>query len=207
MKENKANKQLLVSARACKGREAKPIWLCVRTGLSCTVRVHDMDVSVPVAEPIFKLLAGPTRHPAPWFWPRTHGGDRHGTMEGYPCTEDVCIGRWTRAYTARVHQLHHASSTRSSLSYMWYLWILTKAMIVLCLLSHPITNKAYVKFISVETGHTYLHNIYCKVKQWIQGEVSHTIKSRCACVWNDGCIWWLIIILLCSLRTYLLSET
>lgn len=114
MKENKANKQLLVSGRACKGREAKPIWLCVRTGLSCTVHVHDTDMSVPVMEHIFKIPAGPTRHLAPWFRPRTYGGDCHGTMEGYPRIEDVCISRSTRAYMARVHQLHHASSTRSS---------------------------------------------------------------------------------------------
>ena len=51
---------------------------------------------------------------------------------------------------------------------------------------------------------TYWHCIYCKVKQWIQRELSHTIKSRCACVWN---IWWLILILLCSLKTNLSFET
>ena len=36
----------------------------------------------------------------------------------------------------------------------------------------------------------------------------HTIKSRCACVWN---IWWIYmvanLILLCSLKTYLSFET
>ena len=30
----------------------------------------------------------------------------------------------------------------------------------------------------------YLQYIYCKVKPRIQRELSHTIKSRCACVWN-----------------------
>lgn len=74
--------------------------------------------------------------------------------------------------------------TLSNLSYMWYLWILTKAIMVLCLLSHHITNKAYVEFIGGKTVHTYLQGIYCKVKQWVQRELSHTMKSRSACVWN-----------------------
>ena len=47
----------------------------------------------------------------------------------------------------------------------------------------------------------YLQYKYCKVKPRIQRELSHTIKSRCACVWN---IWWIymvaILILLCSLQ-------
>ena len=47
--------------------------------------------------------------------------------------------------------------------------------------------------------------IYCKVKQQIQRELSHIIKSRCACV------WWIYmvvnLILLCSLKTYLSFET
>jgi hypothetical protein len=38
----------------------------------------------------------------------------------------------------------------------------------------------------------YLRYIYCKVKPRIQRELSHTIKSRCACVWMYcGYIWWL----------------
>ena len=50
--------------------------------------------------------------------------------------------------------------------------------------------------------------IYHKVKQWIQRELSHTIKSRCAYVWiYGGYIWWLILILLCSLIAYLSFET
>jgi hypothetical protein len=54
------------------------------------------------------------------------------------------------------------------------------------------TTKAYVKFIGREKARTYLQSIYCKVKQWIQRELSHTIKSRCACVWMyGGYIWWL----------------
>jgi hypothetical protein len=44
------------------------------------------------------------------------------------------------------------------------------------------TTKAYVEFIGREKARTYLQCIYCKVKQWIQRELSHTIKSRCACV-------------------------
>jgi hypothetical protein len=75
--------------------------------------------------------------------------------------------------------------TLSSLSICGILWILTKAIMILCLLSHPIT-KAYVELIGMETAHTYLQSIYCKVKQWIQRELSHTIKSRCAYVWIYG---------------------
>jgi hypothetical protein len=34
--------------------------------------------------------------------------------------------------------------------------------------------------------------ICCKVKPQIQRELSHTIKSICACIWMyDGYIWWL----------------
>ena len=72
-------------------------------------------------------------------------------------------------------------------------------------------TKAYVELIGVEIACTYLQYmqyIYCKVKQWIQRELSHTVKSRCECVWmNGGYIWWLILILLCSLKTYLSFET
>ena len=50
------------------------------------------------------------------------------------------------------------------------------------------TTKAYVVFIGREKARTYLQFIYCKVKPRIQKELNHTIKSRCACVWN---IWWL----------------
>jgi hypothetical protein len=46
------------------------------------------------------------------------------------------------------------------------------------------TTKAYVEFIGREKVKTYLQYIYCKVKQRIQRELSHTIKSRCACVWT-----------------------
>jgi hypothetical protein len=45
------------------------------------------------------------------------------------------------------------------------------------------TTKAYVEFIGRKKARAYLQCIYCKVKQWIQRELSHTIKSRCACVW------------------------
>ena len=51
-----------------------------------------------------------------------------------------------------------------------------------CALSLP-TTKAYVEFIDREKARVYLQCIYCKVKQRIQRELSHTIKSRCACVW------------------------
>ena len=44
------------------------------------------------------------------------------------------------------------------------------------------TTKAYVEFIGREKVRAYLQCIYCKVKQRIQRELSHTIKSRCACV-------------------------
>ena len=46
-------------------------------------------------------------------------------------------------------------------------------------------TKDYVELIGVEKHErAYLQCIYCKVKQWIQRELSHTMKSRCACVWN-----------------------
>ena len=91
--------------------------------------------------------------------------------------------------------------------YMWYLWILTKAIKMLCLfLFLPL--RLYVEFIGREKARAYLQCIYCKVKPWIQRELSHTIKSRCACVWN---IWWIYmvssLILLCSLKTYLSFKT
>jgi hypothetical protein len=70
----------------------------------------------------------------------------------------------------------------------------------------PIT-KAFVEFIDREKTRAYLQCIYCKVKQCIQRELSHTMKSRYAYVWiYGGYIWWLILILLCSLRTYLSFE-
>ena len=40
-----------------------------------------------------------------------------------------------------------------------------------------------VEFIGREKARAYLQCIYCKVKPQIQRELSHTIKSRCACVW------------------------
>ena len=53
-------------------------------------------------------------------------------------------------------------------------------------------TKAYVEFIGREKARAYLQCIYCKVKQQIQRELSHTIKSRCAYVWMyGGYIWWL----------------
>ena len=45
------------------------------------------------------------------------------------------------------------------------------------------TTKVYVEFIGREKARAYLQCIYCKVKQRIQRKMSHTIKSRCACVW------------------------
>ena len=45
------------------------------------------------------------------------------------------------------------------------------------------TTKDYVEFIGREKAIAYLQCIYCKVKQWIQRELCHTIKSRCAYVW------------------------
>jgi hypothetical protein len=48
------------------------------------------------------------------------------------------------------------------------------------------TTKAYVEFIGREKARAYLQCIYCKVKQLIQRELSHTIKSKCACMWIYG---------------------
>ena len=44
------------------------------------------------------------------------------------------------------------------------------------------TTKAYVEFTGREKDRAYLQCLYCKVKQWIQREMSHIIKSRCVCV-------------------------
>ena len=55
---------------------------------------------------------------------------------------------------------------------------------MLCLLL-PIT-KAYVELIGREKARAYLQCMYCKVKPRIQRELSHKIKSRCACVWIYG---------------------
>ena len=73
---------------------------------------------------------------------------------------------------------------------MWYLWILTKAIKMLCLFLF-LSLRLYMEFIGREKARAYLQCIYCKIKQWIQRELSHTIKSRCACVWN---IWWIYVV-------------
>jgi hypothetical protein len=87
---------------------------------------------------------------------------------------------------------------------MWYLWILTKAIKMLCLFLP--TTKDYVEFIGREKARGYLQCICCKVKQWIQRELSHTIKSRCAYV--D--IWWIYMVANPNstflLKTYLSFE-
>jgi hypothetical protein len=44
------------------------------------------------------------------------------------------------------------------------------------------TTKAYVEFIGREKTRAYLQCIYYKVKQWIQRELNHIIKSKYACV-------------------------
>jgi hypothetical protein len=65
--------------------------------------------------------------------------------------------------------------------------------------------RLYVEVIGREKPRAYLQYISCKVKQWIQRELSHIIKSRCECVWMymvDICM----VALLCSLKTYLSFE-
>ena len=68
------------------------------------------------------------------------------------------------------------------------------------LLLLPFLPIAFMEFIGRDKTRAYLQCIYCKVKQRIQRELSHIIKSRCACVWN---VWWIYmvanLILLCSL--------
>ena len=61
---------------------------------------------------------------------------------------------------------------------MWYLWILTKGSKDVMPFLSLSTTKAYVEFIGMEKARAYLQCIYCKVKQWIQRELSHTMKSR-----------------------------
>ena len=53
------------------------------------------------------------------------------------------------------------------------------------------TTKAYVEFVGRKKTRAYLQCIYCNVKPQIQRELSHTIKSRCARVWN---IWWICMV-------------
>ena len=71
------------------------------------------------------------------------------------------------------------------------------------------TTKAYVEFIGREKARAYLQCIYCKVNQWIQRELSHTIKSRCACLWIYVLWVYMVanLILLFSLKTHLSFET
>jgi hypothetical protein len=69
------------------------------------------------------------------------------------------------------------------------------------------TTKAYVEFIGREKARAYLQCIYCKVKQWIQRELkSYNQIKMCMCGYMVD-VWWLILILLCSLKTYLSFET
>jgi hypothetical protein len=52
----------------------------------------------------------------------------------------------------------------------------------------------------------YLQYIYCEDRPQIKRELSHTIKSRCACVWNMVDIYIYMVaslIILCPLKTYL----
>ena len=63
------------------------------------------------------------------------------------------------------------------------------------------STKAYVEFMGTEKATAYLQCIYCKVKQWIQRELSYNqIKMY---MYVD--IWWIYmvanLILLCSLKT------
>jgi hypothetical protein len=54
-----------------------------------------------------------------------------------------------------------------------YVVFFTQGKSWICLLSHPITNKAYVEFMVMEIAHTYLQCIYCLVKLWIQSNSSY----------------------------------
>jgi hypothetical protein len=65
-----------------------------------------------------------------------------------------------------------------------------------------------VEFIGREKARAYLQYIYCKVKQRIQREMSHTIKSRCLCVDKSVVeIYSGNLILLYSLKIYLSFKT
>ena len=44
------------------------------------------------------------------------------------------------------------------------------------------TTKAYVEFIGRDKARAYLQCIYCKVKQWIQRELSYNQIKMCMCV-------------------------
>ena len=68
------------------------------------------------------------------------------------------------------------------------------------------TTKAYVEFIGRKKARAYLQCIYCKVKQRIQREMSHTIKSY-VCGYMRLIYMVANLILLCSLKQYLSLET
>jgi hypothetical protein len=61
-------------------------------------------------------------------------------------------------------------------------------------------KSLYGSQVGMKNVRTYLYWIYCKVKTKIQGERCHTLRSRCACVWN---IYVANLILLFSLETCL----
>ena len=80
--------------------------------------------------------------------------------------------------------------TLSSLS-IYVVFVDPHKGITCCAFSLP-TTKAYVELIGGKKAGAYLQYIYCNVKPRIQRELTHTIKSRCACVWMyGGYIWWL----------------
>ena len=96
--------------------------------------------------------------------------------------------------------------TLSSLIYM--VFVDPHQGITCCCLFFFLPLRLYVEFIGRKKARAYLRYIYCKVIQWIQRELSHTIKSRCACVWNMVDINMVAsLILLCSLKTYFSFET
>ena len=97
--------------------------------------------------------------------------------------------------------------TLSSISNMWYLWILTEAIMMLCL-SLP-TTKAYVELIGVEKAWKsilVIHILLSQTSDPMRVE-SYNQMKMCMCV--D--VWWIYmvanLILLCSLKTYLSFET
>ena len=59
---------------------------------------------------------------------------------------------------------------------------------VMLSLTHPITNRQYMEFIGGEKHRIHTCKAYNVKSNNGSRETGHTIKSRCACVWD---IWWM----------------
>ena len=90
---------------------------------------------------------------------------------------------------------------------MWYLWILTKAIIMLCLSFS--TTKAYVELIGMVITWKSILAIHILQSQTLDPKRVESYNQIKMCMCVD--VWWIYfvatLILLCSLKTYLSFET